>query len=182
MSAPYFEVRNSPIHGFGGFATQRIRKGTRIIEYIGERITTEEGDRRYAGNSSEHPHVLLFKVDKHTVVDAGVGGNEARFINHSCEPNCKTVIEKRRVYVEAIKTIEKGQEFTYDYNLTRDGTETPETEKQFECRCGAKTCRGTMLEPRKTKGKLKQKRSLELSASSPTRPAATLPKYPKERA
>jgi SET domain-containing protein len=137
----------------GGFATKRIRKGTRIIEYIGERITTEEGDRRYEDNQAEHPHVLLFKVDKHTVLDGGVGGNEARFINHSCEPNCKTVIEKKRIYIEAIKTIAKGQELTYDYNLTRDGTETPETEKQFECKCGAKTCRGTMLEPKKIKNR-----------------------------
>jgi SET domain-containing protein len=151
MSNPIFEVRNSPIHGFGGFATQRIRKGTRIIEYIGERITTKEGDRRYDDNKSEHPHVLLFVVDKHTVIDAGVGGNDARFINHSCEPNCKTVVEKKRVYIEALKAIAEGEELTYDYNLTRDGKETEETEKQFACRCGAKTCRGTMLAPRKGK-------------------------------
>jgi uncharacterized protein len=153
VNKPLFEVRNSPIQGLGGFAIQRIRKGTRIIEYIGERITSEEGDRRYDDNKSEHPHVLLFVVDKHTVIDAGVGGNDARFINHSCEPNCKTVVEKKRVYIEAIKNIASGEELTYDYNLTREGNDTPETEKQFACHCEAKTCRGTMLAPRKEKRK-----------------------------
>jgi len=150
MNKPLFEVRNSPIQGLGGFAAQRIRKGTRIIEYIGERITSEEGDRRYS-DEDEHPHVLLFVVDKHTVIDAAVGGNDARFINHSCEPNCKTVVEKKRVYIQALKTIAAGEELTYDYNLTREGNDTPETEKQFACHCGTKTCRGTMLAPRKEK-------------------------------
>jgi SET domain-containing protein len=150
VNKPLFEVRNSSIQGLGGFAIQRIRKGTRIIEYIGERITSEEGDRRYT-DEAEHPHVLLFVVDKHTVIDAGVGGNDARFINHSCEPNCKTVVEKKRVYIEAIKNIAAGQELTYDYNLTREGNDTPETEKQFACHCGVKPCRGTMLAPRKEK-------------------------------
>ena len=153
MTNLFFEVRNSSIHGFGGFATQHILKGTRIIEYIGERITSEEGDRRYSDDPSEHPHVLLFTLDKHTVIDAGVGGNEARFINHSCEPNCKSVTVRKRVYIEAIKNIAAGEELTYDYNLTRDGTDDAEMEKRYACHCGAKTCRGTMLAPRKEKGK-----------------------------
>ncbi|HUH96001.1 MAG TPA: SET domain-containing protein-lysine N-methyltransferase [Anaerolineales bacterium] len=151
MSKPFFEVRDSPIHGLGGFATQRIRKGTRIIEYTGERITSEEGDRRYDDNRSEHPHVLLFVVDRHIVIDAGAGGNEARFINHSCEPNCRAVLDKKRVYIEALKAIRAGEELTYDYNLTREGKDGPETEKQYACHCGARTCRGTMLAPLKTK-------------------------------
>ena len=153
MNKPLFEIRTSLIHGLGGFATQRIRKGTRIVEYIGERITSEEGDRRYNDDQSEHPHVLLFVVDKHTVIDAAVGGNDARFINHSCEPNCKSVTEKKRVYIEAIKTIAEGEELTYDYNLTRDGKEDAAIEEQYACHCGAKTCRGTMLAPRKEKRK-----------------------------
>jgi len=97
--------------------------------------------------------VLLFVVDKHTVIDAAVGGNDARFINHSCEPNCRTFVEKKRVYIEALKAVAEGEELTYDYNLTRDGKETAETEKQFACHCGAKTCRGTMFAPIKTKRK-----------------------------
>ena len=131
MNKQYFEVRNSPIQGLGGFATQRIRKGTRIIEYIGERITSEEADRRYDDDKSEHPHVLLFVVDKHTAIDAAVGGNDARFINHSCEPNCRAVLDKKRVYIEALKTIAEGEELTYDYNLTRDGKEDAAIEEQY---------------------------------------------------
>ena len=153
MNKQLFEVRNSPIHGFGGFAIQRIRKGTRVIEYIGERITSEEADRRYDDDKSEHPHVLLFVVDKHTAIDAAVGGNDARFINHSCEPNCRAVLDQKHIYIEAIKTIAEGEELTYDYNLTRDGKEDAAAEAQYACHCGAKTCRGTMLAPRKTKRK-----------------------------
>ncbi|MCL4529253.1 MAG: SET domain-containing protein-lysine N-methyltransferase [Chloroflexi bacterium] len=144
-----FEIRSSSIHGLGVFATRRIRTGTRIIEYIGERITSEEADRRYADDTSEHPHVLLFVVDKHTVIDAAVGGNEARFINHSCEPNCKAFTEKKRIFIYSMKTIAEGEELTYDYNLTRDGRDDEETEKRYACHCRAKTCRGTMLAPRK---------------------------------
>jgi len=153
MNKQFFEVRDSPIQGLGAFATQRIRKGTRIIEYIGERITSEEGDRRYNDDQSDDHYVLLFVVDKHTVIDAAVGGNDARFINHSCEPNCRSVTEKKRVYIEAIKTIAQGEELTYDYNLTRDGTEDAAREAQYACHCGAKTCRGTMLAPKKEKRK-----------------------------
>ncbi len=144
---PLFEVRSSGIHGLGVFASRRIRKGTRVIEYLGERITPKEADRRYAGDPSEHPHVLLFVVDKHVVIDAGVGGNEARFINHSCEPNCETVTIQRRIYIQTLKTISPGEELTYDYHLTRDGSDDAEMEKRYACRCGAKTCRGTMLAP-----------------------------------
>jgi SET domain-containing protein len=148
MTEAYFEVRNSPIQGLGGFATRRIRRGTRIVEYLGERISSEEGDRRYNDDLVEHPHVLLFVVDQRTVIDAAVGGNAARFINHSCEPNCHAVVARKRVFIEALRTINAGEELTYDYNLTRDGTEGPQAEKQYACRCGSATCRGTMLAPR----------------------------------
>ncbi len=156
MNKPNFEVRNSTIQGQGVFATRRIRKGTRIIEYVGERISSEEADTRYDDNSP-HPHVLLFKVDKRTVVDAGVNGNEARFINHCCEPNCEPVIENRRIYIEAIRTISPGDELTYDYNLTREDGDNSKTEDAFVCHCGAPTCRGTMLEPlKRMRGKRKK--------------------------
>jgi hypothetical protein len=143
-----FEIRSSPIQGLGAFATRRIRKGTRVIEYAGERITPQVADARYDDDQAERPHVLLFTVDKRTVIDAGVGGNEARFINHSCEPNCEAVIEAGRVYIEAVRTISVGEELTYDYRLERDGEQGPEWEQRYACRCGAKTCRGTMLAPR----------------------------------
>lgn len=152
-----FKVRFSPIQGRGAFATQRIRKGTRIIEYTGERISPDEGDRRYDDKHSPDSPVLLFTVDKRMVIDAGVGGNEARFINHSCDPNCEPVIESRRVFIEAIRTIQPGEELTYDYNLTREGTDDKETEMEYACHCGAANCRGTMMEPLPKRGKRKSK-------------------------
>jgi SET domain-containing protein len=148
LRKPLFEIRPSPIHRLGAFATRRIRKGNRIVEYTGERITPEEADARYDDEQVEHPHVLLFTVDKRTVIDAGVGGNEARYINHSCAPNCEAIIERRRVYIEALRDIAVGEELTYDYRLEREGWYEPEWEQRYACRCGATTCRGTMLEPR----------------------------------
>ena len=144
---PFFEIRTSTIQGLGAFAIRRIRKSTRIIEYQGERITTEEADRRYDDDQSEHPHVLLFTVNKKSIIDAGVGGNEAKYINHSCEPNCEAVIEDGRVYIEALQTILPGEELTYDYQLEREGLD-PESERRYACRCGTPTCRGTLLAPK----------------------------------
>jgi len=143
-----FEIRASPIHGSGVFALRQIRRRTRIIEYQGERISHREADRRYDDDKSAHPHVLLFTVNKRTVIDAGVGGNEARYINHSCEPNCETVIENGRVYIAARRTIRPGEELTYDYQLERDGHPKPEWAQRYACRCGTSNCRGTMLAPR----------------------------------
>jgi uncharacterized protein len=158
MPKPFFEIRSSPIQGLGAFATRRIRKGTRIIEYVGERITPQEADTRYDDDRTEHPHVLLFTVDKRTVIDAGVEGNEARYINHSCEPNCEAVIERRRVYIEARRTIAVGEELTYDYRLERRGRHTAAWQQRYACRCGANTCRGTMLEPRPRRRKPRSSR------------------------
>ncbi len=154
-----FEIRPSFIQGLGAFATQRIREGTRIIEYLGERITSEEADLRYNDERVEHPRVLLFTVDKRTVIDAGAGGNEARYINHSCEPNCEAVIERRRVYIEALRDIAAGEELTYDYRLERDGWYEVEWEQRYACHCGAATCRGTMLEPRQGSGRKRQRQT-----------------------
>ena len=100
MRKPCLEMRPSPIHGYGVFAARRIRKGTRLIEYTGERLTPSAADARYDDDHSEPPHVLLFTVDRRTVIDAGVGGNEARYVNHSCDPNCEAVIEQRRVILK----------------------------------------------------------------------------------
>lgn len=153
MRPPMFEIRPSPIQGQGAFATRRIRKGTRIIEYVGERITPAEADTRYDDDRVDHPHVLLFTVDKRTVIDAGVGGNEARFINHSCEPNCEAVVESGRVFIEALRDIAPGEELTYDYHLERHGRDDAEWEQRYACRCGAESCRGTMLAPRRNRSK-----------------------------
>ncbi|MGA7537541.1 MAG: SET domain-containing protein-lysine N-methyltransferase [Steroidobacteraceae bacterium] len=144
---PLFEVRSSPVHGKGAFALRRIRKGARIIEYLGERVSHEEADRRYESKAPNDAHTFLFIVDSRTVIDAGVAGNEARFLNHSCSPNCESVIESRRVFIEATRTIEPGEEMTYDYRIQREADDPPGIEEVFACRCGSSGCRGTMLSP-----------------------------------
>ncbi len=144
-SVPLVEVRDSAIHGRGVFAVRRIKAGARVIEYVGERISHDEADRRYAERPDEDNHTFLFIVDKRTVIDAGVGGNEARFINHACDPNCESVIEKRRVYIDALRDIEAGEELFYDYQIQRDDDDPPNVDEIWACRCGTRTCRGTML-------------------------------------
>jgi uncharacterized protein len=147
LHKPLLEIHSSTIQGFGAFATRHIRKGSRIIEYTGEIITSLEADRRYDDSITEHPHVLLFSIDEHTVIDAGVGGNDARFINHSCQPNCEAIIEKKHVYIVSNRMIDTGEELTYDYNLTQEDEEDIDLEKRYKCNCGSKDCRGTMLKP-----------------------------------
>jgi uncharacterized protein len=140
------EARRSAIHGTGVYATTFIKKGTRIIEYLGERISHAEADRRYVLKGDDDGHTFLFIASSRTVIDAGVDGNEARFINHHCNPNCETVIENSRVFIEAIRNIEAGEELGYDYQLTWESTDDPQELALYECRCGAKRCRGTMLD------------------------------------
>lgn len=151
--APYFEVRASPIQGQGVFALRRIRKGTRIMEYTGERITPEEADERYDDDAVERPHTFLFTVNRRTIIDGAVNGNEARYINHSCEPNCEAVIEAGRIFIEALRTIQPGDEITYDYQLERPGPYRPEWRRRYACHCGAPTCRGTLLLPKRERRK-----------------------------
>jgi SET domain-containing protein len=141
----WFHVRRSSVHGLGVFAARRIRKGTRIVEYLGERVSHREADRRYERRSSRDSHTFLFVVDRGVVIDAGLNGNEARFINHGCDPNCESVTEERRVFVEAIRTIQPGEELSYDYSIKRDRDDPPDIDAVYACRCRAQDCRGTML-------------------------------------
>lgn len=150
-----FRVRRSPIHGTGVFATKPIPKGARIVEYIGERVSHAEADRRYEDKDVNDNHTFLFTVDTKTVIDAGVGGNAARWINHSCDPNCETVIENKRVFIEAARAIAKGEELAYDYMIDREDGDPDNIDEIFACRCGASACRGTMLLPPKPKKRKK---------------------------
>src|SRR5262245_27433018 len=143
-----FEVRPSAIQGAGGFATRLIPRGTRIVEYTGERISHAEADARYDDASMRRHHTFLFTVDADTVVDAAVGGGPARFLNHSCEPNCVPVIEGGRVFIDARRHIRSGEELTYDYAYARTGGEDEKQGDRYACRCGAPRCRGTLLSPR----------------------------------
>jgi uncharacterized protein len=143
---PPVATRDSGIHGRGVYATRTIHKGTRIIEYLGERISHAEADRRYERKGEDDGHTFLFIASQRTVIDAGVHGNAARFINHSCAPNCETVIENGHVFIEAIRRIKPGEELGYDYQLTWESTDDPVELALYACRCGAKRCRGTMLD------------------------------------
>jgi len=151
---PLFEVRHSDIHGYGVFALRRIRKGTTVLEYLGDRITHAQADARYEDKDPRDNHTFLFTVDSKTVIDAGVNGNEARFVNHGCDPNCQSTTSKKRIFIEAIRTIQPGEELAYDYQIQRDDEDPADVDEIFACRCGAESCRGSMLEapkkPRKS--------------------------------
>jgi uncharacterized protein len=140
------EVRNSRIHGRGVYAAQPIKKGARIMEYVGERITHSEADRRFAEKAEDDGHTFLFVVNHRTVIDGSNHGNDARYINHRCEANCETVTEDQRIFIEATRDIRKGEELGYDYQLTWSEHDTPEDLALYRCLCGSKNCRGTMLD------------------------------------
>ena len=146
-----FVVRNSGIHGKGVFALTHIPAGTRLIEYTGERLTEAQVDERYA--KDDNPHTFLFALDDGMVIDATTGGNSARWINHSCAPNCESICESAedddpmhdRVFIEALRNIKPGEELAYNYLITLEEAHTARLKKIWECRCGAKNCNGTML-------------------------------------
>jgi SET domain-containing protein len=157
IKPPLFKVRSSKVHGLGVFAARAIRKGKRIVEYLGERVTHAEADSRYDDKDENDNHTFLFIVDRRTVIDAGVDGNDARFINHSCDPNCESITQDRRVFIEAIRNIAVGEELAYDYQIQRDADDPPNVDAVFGCRCGAKSCRCTMLWPAKRTAKKKKR-------------------------
>ncbi len=147
LSPQPFELRSSPIQGQGAFATRFIRKGARIIEYVGQRITQDEADDRYDDSAMSRHHTFLFTVDEDTVIDAAHEGNDARFINHSCNPNCQAFLEEDRVFIYSKRDIQDGEELSYDYGYERTEGMGEEEESLYVCRCGAPNCRGTILAP-----------------------------------
>ena len=116
---------------------RRIRKGTTVIEYLGDRVSHEQADARYEDKDPNDNHTFLFTVDAKTVIDAGVNGNEARYINHGCDPNCESTTMNKRIFIEAIRTIQPGEELSYDYQIQRDSDDAPNVDEIFACRCGA---------------------------------------------
>jgi SET domain-containing protein len=144
--SPPFAVRNSRIHGRGVFATRRIRPGRRLIEYEGQSLSEREVDARYDADAANDPHTLLFHVEGDRYVDASVGGNDARFINHSCDPNCEAFVADGAVFIRAIRNIQPSVELTYDYALEIEDGASRARRALYGCRCGAAKCRGTMLE------------------------------------
>jgi SET domain-containing protein len=163
---PLYVVRTSRIHGRGVFAARYIRKGTRIVEYIGEHIDNDEADRRYDDTKMKRHHTFLFTLDKNTVIDGAetAGGGDARFINHSCDPNCEAVITGKKIFIHALRGIEPGTELVYDYQYERTGENDSELEKFYFCKCGADNCRGSIMKPAK-----KKRRRVSRASSRSTR-------------
>ncbi|HEY1392945.1 MAG TPA: SET domain-containing protein-lysine N-methyltransferase [Methylibium sp.] len=143
------QVRLSGVHGKGVFAVAPIAEGETLIEYKGEVITWAEALRRHPHDPKDPNHTFYFHIDDGHVIDAKYGGNAARWINHACAPNCEADEEDGRVFIRALRNIEPGEELFYDYGLVIDERYTPKLKKQYECRCGAKSCRGTMLAPKR---------------------------------
>lgn len=149
-------LRRSPIHGNGVFATRDIAAGTELVQYRGLLRTIAQADRVYADTSGTG-HTFLFTLNDKYVIDANVGGNVARWINHGCEPNCEAFVHesadgdprKERVIIEARRAIKAGEELTYDYGIVLQERHTARLKRIWGCRCGAATCTGTMLQPRR---------------------------------
>ena len=176
-------ARRSAIHGTGVFAVQPIAKGERIIEYRGLIRTHEEVDEGESG-AAESGHTFLFTLNDEYVIDGNFGGNVARWINHSCSPNCEAVLEEAegddrtrdRVFVEARRAIKPGDELFYNYGITLAEPHTPRMKKIWECRCGSRGCTGTMLQPKrkpkaaaKTTAKTTAKKSVKKSVKTPAK-------------
>ncbi len=142
-----WKVKNSKVHGSGIFATKNIKKNTQIIEYIGEKVSKSEGDRRSSKrikkyiNSSLNGSVYIFELNKKYDIDGLIDENKARFINHSCNPNCEVDIIKDRIWISSIKKIKKNEELSYDYGYAFD----KEDYKDHVCKCGSKHCIGYII-------------------------------------
>jgi len=141
-----FVVRNSPIHGRGVFALRGLPKGTPIVEYKGRRTSWKEATALPDSDPDNPAHTFLFGLEDGRVIDARRGGNAARWINHSCDPNCEAFEdEASRIFIEARRSIRRGEELTYDYRLAVEGKLSKPERVQYVCRCGARKCRGSLL-------------------------------------
>tara|TARA_B100001027_G_scaffold205599_1_gene168577 strand:- start:77 stop:562 length:486 start_codon:yes stop_codon:yes gene_type:complete len=142
-----YKVKSSKVHGKGVFASEFIPKNKEIIEYRGEKITKKEGDRRSEKrikkylNSKKTGSVYIFELNSRYDIDGSFGYNKARFINHSCNPNCEVKIEKGQIWIVSLKNIKKNQELSYDYGYEFD----KEDYKDHICKCGYKNCIGYII-------------------------------------
>jgi len=150
------QARKSAIHGNGVFAVAALKQGERVIRYRGLLRSHADVDADDSGDV-ESGHTFLFTLNDEWVLDANYKGNEARWINHSCAPNCEAVIEEAegddrredKIFVEALRDIAPGEELTYNYGITLAERHTPRLKKIWACRCGSPNCTGTMLQPKR---------------------------------
>jgi SET domain-containing protein len=149
-------LRRSPIHGNGVFAATDIAPEVTLTEYRGRRLTHDQADDLY-GEVVDTGHTFLFTLNDDYVIDANFEGNIARWINHSCAPNCQPVLIedsddvriRDKVVIESLRQIRPGEELTYNYGITLDEPHTARLKRLWACRCGAPNCSGTMLQPKR---------------------------------
>jgi SET domain-containing protein len=149
-------ARRSPIHGNGVFAVAPLKKGETVIQYKGRLLTHTQADREYDGGT-DTGHTFLFTLNDRYIVDANVDGNDARWINHSCAPNCEATVEEDedgdprhdKIWIQTLRAIKPGEELTYNYGIVLDEPHTPKMKKIWACRCGAPRCTGTLLQPKR---------------------------------
>jgi SET domain-containing protein len=143
------QVRRSYVHGKGVYALQDIAAGDTLIEYVGEIITWEEAQARHPHDPANPNHTFYFHIDESRVIDALYGGNSSRWINHACEPNCEADEQDGRIFIKALRDIAAGEELNYDYGLIIDERYTRKLKAEYPCWCGAASCRGTLLAPKR---------------------------------
>ena len=143
------QTRRSGVHGKGVFALQDIAEGEVIIEYTGEVISWQEAQDRHPHDPSDPNHTFYFHVNEDRVIDGGVRGNAARWINHSCDGNCIADERDGRIFIVALRNISAGEELSYDYGLIIEERYTPKLKAEYPCWCGSANCRGTLLAPKR---------------------------------
>ena len=180
-SPPWHNVRQSTLHGNGVFAAREIPAGTRIIDYGGRRITSEQADAMHPVNPDDPFHTFFFSLSTGKIIDGGNRGTDARWINHSCAPNCETQENDAgtRVHIIALRDIPAGEELFYDYGLVMDGKITKKLQKEYQCLCGNPECRGTMLALAKKKAKAADSKAKDKKKSKPAKPSGD--KKPKKK-
>jgi SET domain-containing protein len=156
---PRMVMRRSGIHGRGVFAHRLIHENETVCEYKGEIISEAEVARRYPENMEGLNHTFIFGIEHDHNIDGGAKGNIARWINHSCDPNCDTFEKDKRMFIRAIRDIRPGEEISYDYWIEAGERITKAVKARWPCWCGAKKCRGTVLVPTPRPGKKAKRRS-----------------------
>ncbi len=154
--SPRLVVRRSAVHGRGAFANTDLPAGVALIEYRGRRVRWRQ-IQQHNRYGTETGHTFLFCLDDEWVIDGGDGGNSARWLNHSCAPNCVAYLHEHRsrnpsrmrVVIETLRSIQQGEELTYDYGIVLDEPHTPTLKRIWACKCGASNCTGTMLKPKR---------------------------------
>jgi len=142
-----WKEKKSNIHGIGIVASQNIKKGTKVIQYLGDKVSKKEGDKRSTDRIKNYLHkknegsVYVFELNSRYDIDGSPLYNKARYINHSCDPNCEVEIIKNEIWINAIKRIKKGEELSYDYGYAFDSDDFAD----HICKCGSKKCIGYII-------------------------------------